>query len=155
MYFNNIDHLFLPLKPKKIEQNSVEKLVLIQEGSIKPIQYKNEFCIDSYFSNMKVHQTHEHIFPEFISSLTWHPHFHNVLLAGSRGGDISLVKLHSSSINIIWPGKGRGGTITDIKFDGFDYKWFYTSSICGKIIKRRIDATEEIILKNCDDENYE
>lgn len=111
----------------------------------------NDILIESSFlSNMTISHTYNHIFNKMLSSVEWHPK-HNTVMIGSRGGDVSAVNILSKTVFLCSRGKGRGFQITDIKFDRFDNNWFYTSSTSGKLIKQRIDAKEEIILRDSND----
>jgi hypothetical protein len=146
----------------KRKKTLVNKLSLIKEGSlfVNSRLNNNLFNDTKFVLNLHPIQSYDYIFRKLISSLVWHPRYHNILLVGSRGGDIAAVKLATNSVDILWPGRGRGrgATITEIKFDLWDHHWFYTSSTCGKIIKRHIHGNEDIILKdscdNVNDENF-
>ncbi|CAG2177052.1 unnamed protein product, partial [Oppiella nova] len=99
----------------------------------------------SFLSNMVSTHTYDHIFNKMLSSVEWHPNG-NLVVIGSRGGDVSCVDHNTRSVRLCSRGGGRGQQITDIKFDRLDTNWFYTSSTSGKLIKQRLDGREDIVL---------
>ncbi|CAG2107614.1 unnamed protein product [Medioppia subpectinata] len=62
--------------------------------------------------------------------------------------DVSCVDHNTRTVRLCSRGGGRGQQITDIKFDTLDTNWFFTSSTSGKIMKQRLDGTEDIALKD-------
>ncbi len=135
----------------------VKRMSEIRDGTIRR-ELRHKLILSSvlnessFFVNMVSTHNFQHLVNKMLSSLEWHPN-KNLVLIGSRGGDVSAVDLSSDSVTVCGRGEGRGAQITDIKFDRFDNNWFYTSSTSGKLLKRRIDAKEEIILKSSLDFN--
>ncbi|XP_054160146.1 DNA damage-binding protein 2-like [Oppia nitens] len=119
----------------------------LRQGSVGHRTVADILTGSSFLANMSVTHTYEHIFNKMVSALEWHPDY-NLVLIGSRGGDISLVDLKNRTVKLCHRGGGRGQQITDIKCDLLDTNWYYTSSTSGKIIKQRLDGRDEIILKD-------
>lgn len=105
----------------------------------------------SFLSNLIPTQSYEHILNKMLSSLEWHPKY-NTLLVGSRRGDVLYVDISSRTFRQCVSGRGRGQQVTAIKFDSLDNQWFYTSSTSGKLMKHRLDCSEEIVLKDSYDD---
>jgi hypothetical protein len=130
-------------------RNIVKKWLDLRNGSIgSSVGHKTMDDIligSSFLSNMVSTHTYDHIFNKMLSSVEWHPNG-NLVVIGSRGGDVSCVDHNTRSVRLCSRGGGRGQQITDIKFDRLDTNWFYTSSTSGKLIKQRLDGREDIVL---------
>ncbi|XP_074680126.1 LOW QUALITY PROTEIN: DNA damage-binding protein 2 [Strix aluco] len=90
-------------------------------------------------------------FDRRVTCLEWHPTHPSTVAVGSKGGDIILWDYEVLSKTYFIKGVGAGGAITGLKFNPFNPRQLYTSSVAGTTILQDFNGNTVRVFTSTED----
>ncbi|XP_064611782.1 DNA damage-binding protein 2-like [Liolophura sinensis] len=87
-------------------------------------------------------------FDRRVTALDWHPTNSNVVVAGSKGGDIILWNIESANEDMFKHGIGPGGSVQALKFWPKNDKYLLTASIDGQVALQDVEGKKSSIISD-------